>query len=146
MSFPEGYFFIRNVFSGKVLDVKDHSKKEGANIILWHRKSLLNDNQLWKYEDGYIINKETGFVLEVQGGIGGGNLKPGSDIVQAKRREPPTSINQLWAYNYEYLQPFDPKVCLAVHDNKFDDGTKIVVTELIDFPNNIKQQWQFDEV
>ncbi|KAL1924489.1 uncharacterized protein VTP21DRAFT_4143 [Calcarisporiella thermophila] len=144
MSFPEGYFFIRNVYSGQVLDVKDGSTQEGASIILWNRKALLNDNQLWKYDDGFLINKKSGLVLEVKGASGGGSIRPDSELVQGKRREPPTNINQLWAYNYDYIMPYDPKVCISAQGDNIKPGTKIVADVLIDFPNNPKQQWMFD--
>jgi hypothetical protein len=144
MTFPEGYFFIRSVFSGKVLDVKDGSTADGAPVILWDRKPADHDNQLWKYDDGFIVNKKSGLCLEVKGAGTGGNIKPGSIIAQSERRGQPDNINQLWAYNYDYLQPYDPKVCLSIKGDNFKPGTEAIVDILDDFPNNPKQQWMMD--
>ncbi|MFI9508213.1 RICIN domain-containing protein [Nocardia sp. NPDC052566] len=145
MTFPEGEFFIQNVFSGLVLDVKDGSVEEGAPIILWERKESDNDNQLWRYENGFLINRKSGRCLTVKGVSGGGQIRPGTFVVQTQRREPPTSINQLWASNYDYLMPYDPKVCLSARDDRADKGAEMVVDMLIDFPNNVRQQWMFIE-
>ncbi|WP_406502815.1 RICIN domain-containing protein [Streptomyces sp. NBC_00212] len=111
--FPEGYFFIRNVDSGQVLDVKDGSAEPGASVVLWPRKSSGFDNQLWTYDSGFLVNKASGLVLEVQGYESGGSITLGTSLVQNTRREPPASLNQLWAYNYRHLMPYDPKVSLA---------------------------------
>ncbi|WP_433272410.1 RICIN domain-containing protein [Actinosynnema sp. CS-041913] len=140
--FPEGYFFIRNVASGKVLDVKDNSKEAGASIILWGRKAGGYDNQLWKYDNGFLVNKNSGLCLEVQG-VSGTGIPPGTAVVQAERRERPHSINQLWAYNYQHLMPYDPKVSLWGENGDVNTpGTKAVVG--IRIHHEITQQWMFD--
>lgn len=36
-------------------------------MIIWHRKAEGNDSQLWKYNEGFFINKNSGLVLEVPG-------------------------------------------------------------------------------
>lgn len=140
--FPPGYFLIRNVESNLVLDVKGGSKQEGASVILWTRTS--NPNQLWTYDSGFLINKNSGLVLEVKGYEDGGAITPGTILVQAKRRDPPQSINQLWAYNYEYLMPYDPKVGICAQGDNLQVGSLAVVDRFVDFPNNIRQQWAFE--
>lgn len=141
--FPVGYFFIRNVASGQVLDVKDASAQPGASIVLWPRKSSGYDNQLWKYEDGFLVNKASGLVLEVPGYEGGGNIGPGTSLVQNTRREPPDSLNQLWAYNYQHLMPYDPKVTLwGQNGDVSTPGTKAVVDARTD--GEFSQEWMLD--
>ncbi|MEU6369998.1 RICIN domain-containing protein [Streptomyces sp. NPDC046931] len=113
-SFPEGYFFVRNVYSGKVLDTKDGSTAPGSRVIVRDRRPSDNDNQLWKYDAGFLVNKKSGLVLQVPGHEGGGPIAPGTALDQDKRREPPSNINQLWASNHEQLMPYDPKVAAEV--------------------------------
>jgi Ricin-type beta-trefoil lectin domain-like len=145
VNFPDGYFIIRNAASGKVLDVKDGSTADGAPVILADKKPASNDSQLWKYEDGFIVNKKSGLCLEITGAVGGSFVKPGSAIAQSARREQPASINQLWAYNYEYLTPYDPSVCISGKNDSLEPGTELVADKQVDFPNNPRQQWKFDE-
>ncbi|MBF6333298.1 RICIN domain-containing protein [Nocardia transvalensis] len=142
-SFPVGDFFIRNVASGKVLDVEGGSTAPGAAIIVWDRKSSDYDNQLWRYDEGFIVNKKSGLCLEVPGYEGGGGIKPGTSLVQAARREQPDSLNQLWAYNYQSPMPYDPKVCLWGEDGDVSTpGTKIVVDTRMQ--HEVTQEWMFD--
>lgn len=142
MAFPPGHFLIRNIESNLVLDVKDGSKANGASVILWSRNN--KSNQIWSYDEGFIVNKNSGLVLEISGYENGGNITPGSKLVQAERRDQPSSINQLWAYNYQYIMPYDPKVVLAAQDDNIQAGSLIVVDKSVDFPNNIRQQWSFE--
>ncbi|WP_433199562.1 RICIN domain-containing protein [Nocardia sp. CA-107356] len=140
--FPEGFFYIRNVSSGLVVDIKYGSTAEGAKAVVWHRKSGSSANQLWKYDDGFLVNKNSGLVLEVVGYEGGASIAPGASVAQARRRERPESLNQLWAYNYEMLMPYDPRVALSARDGNFAAGTEVVV----DTPqmHDPRQEWMFD--
>jgi hypothetical protein len=141
--FPEGYFFIRNVASGLTLDVEGGSAQPGASIVLWPRKASSYDNQLWKYEEGFLVNKGSGLSMEVPGYEGGGNIRPGTPVVQANRRDRPDSLNQLWAYNYQHLMPYDPKVSLWGQDGDVSTpGTKVVVDRYIH--HEVTQEWMFD--
>jgi hypothetical protein len=143
MSFPQGYFFIRNVASGKTLDVIGGSKEPGESIVIWDRKNINYDNQLWKYEDGFIVNKNSGLVLEIPGYESGGNIKTGTGLIQAERRSQPDNLNQLWAYNYQYIMPYDPKVCLWGKDGDVNTpGNKIIVDNRIH--GEVTQEWMFD--
>lgn len=142
-SFPGDYFFIRNVVSGKVLDVRDGSTDAGASVLLWDRKPRDNDNQLWKYDEGFIVNKNSGLVLEVPGYEGGGNIKPGTSLVQAERRAPPHSLNQLWAYNYSHLMPYDPKVCLWGENGDVSTPGVNAVVDRCDI-GDVSQEWMLD--
>lgn len=142
--FPPGYFFIRNVESNLVLDIADGSTAPGGRVILWDKKPSDNDNQLWKYDEGFLVNKKSGLVLEVPGYENGGNINPGTALVQNKRREQPKSLNQLWAYNYGYLMPYDPKVVVSAEGDNLTRGAAVAVDRAVDFPNNIRQQWTLE--
>jgi Ricin-type beta-trefoil lectin domain-like len=140
--FPPGEFFIRNVESNLVLDVAWGSHDEGAPVVLWHRNG--KPHQLWSYDNGFLVSKNSGLVLEVEGMSGGGNIAPGTGLVQSSRRARPDNLNQLWAYNYMYLMPYDPKVVVAAEYDNLQAGAKAVVDRAVDFPNNIRQQWAFE--
>jgi len=63
--------------------------KAGARAEMNHQKidngdgrhSLL-ELQLWRYESGFLINRRTGFVLDIQGGT----LKLAARVIQWQRK------------------------------------------------------------
>lgn len=60
-----------------------------------------------------------------------------------QRRDPPESLNQLWAYNYQMLMPYDPKVAITAKNEDFKAGNDAVVgTSRIDDP---RFEWSFEE-
>ncbi|WP_165910441.1 RICIN domain-containing protein [Treponema sp. J25] len=66
----DGYWYIKSVHSGYVLDVKDWSLEDGAQIVQWYWGNQAN--QKWKIElmeDGYyrLTNQHSGKVLDVSG-------------------------------------------------------------------------------
>ncbi|RUS27683.1 hypothetical protein BC938DRAFT_482881 [Jimgerdemannia flammicorona] len=68
MSIPDGFFYIKSRLSGKVVDVDGASMKADAKILLWPQKfDSDRDNQLWYYDDGYLVNKKSRKVLDIRG-------------------------------------------------------------------------------
>lgn len=131
-------------------------------MIIWNKKTQGNDNQLWSYEGGFITNKNSGLVLEVSG-YGensnscvykifsltpdfiedGGQITPGAPLVQAAKREQPKSLNQLWAYNYKHLMPYDPKVSVAVEGNNVTTAGSNAIVARFNFEDQ-RQMWNFE--
>jgi hypothetical protein len=86
LSFPNGVFHIQSAIAGLVLDIESGFLKDplkaGARVELAHRKSIKGstdsfpslEQQLWRAEEGYIVNVRTGHVLDIQGGNGLKNL------------------------------------------------------------------------
>ncbi len=68
-----GYYIIRNTYTGKVLDVENASKNSGANV--WQYDYNGTDAQKWQIveteQKGYynIISKLSGMCLDVAGGV-----------------------------------------------------------------------------
>ncbi len=80
---------IVNRKSGKVLDVNEASKDEGAKIIIWDEKSEDTDNQRWSWEGKgkakRLKGKGSELVLDVDGS---------GNVVQKKAEE--KAKGQLW--------------------------------------------------
>ncbi|KAI9277828.1 hypothetical protein BY458DRAFT_585168 [Sporodiniella umbellata] len=75
MSFPEGWFIVKNLNNGYVLSVEKSAVGEPV-VISSLRKDI--DSQLWQYgEDCRLHNKKTGFVLDIAKGV----AKAGSNVV-----------------------------------------------------------------
>lgn len=142
-TFPTGYFYIRSVASGLVVKIQNNSTAEGAPAIVWNHKSKRNDSELWKYDTGFLVNKKSGLVLEVPGYEKGGKIEPGAPVAQACKRQRPESLNQVWAYNYQMLMPYDLDVSLSARNGVFTPGAKVVVDTTQ--PGDPKQQWTLDK-
>ncbi|PVF97969.1 hypothetical protein CPB86DRAFT_733925 [Serendipita vermifera] len=77
--FPLGYFVIRSLATGKLLDVPTHSIKDGTEIILWDEKekALVEnmrrpeaDNQVFFMdESGALCGKHSGHAVDVEDGM-----------------------------------------------------------------------------
>ncbi|KAF5356902.1 hypothetical protein D9756_006840 [Leucocoprinus leucothites] len=127
-----------------VLDIADHNKDEGGEVILWTRND--GNNQKWRFQDGYIFNVESGMCLEVQ--LQNGAIVAGAHVVQATKRGVSDSLNQMWVINptYGYITPWDPtapRVTLAGLNNATRSGTLASVQPL-DL-HNVAQQWAAHE-
>ncbi|CAB4411746.1 unnamed protein product [Rhizophagus irregularis] len=95
------YYWIIAQHSGKVLEVKDGSFCSSVEIIQRSKKSEHDPNvdmQLWYFNGGFIVNKRSGFVLDVVGA----KCQTGTRIVQYhKHKHDEPSRGQEWEYNYE---------------------------------------------
>ncbi|KAI9495838.1 hypothetical protein BDB00DRAFT_812146 [Zychaea mexicana] len=81
--FPPGYFYIISRKHGYALDVYDGQTKADANIIVWPQKFSDSDNQLWSYDQGRIVNKKSGHVLDIRSSA----FKKDKAIIQNKRKD-----------------------------------------------------------
>ncbi|KAL0073486.1 carbohydrate-binding module family 13 protein [Phycomyces blakesleeanus] len=67
-AFPIGYFFIISKLNNLVIDVENPTEAgPGARIIMKERqaKSPERDSQLWIHQNGFLTNKMTGLVLDI---------------------------------------------------------------------------------
>ncbi len=65
------YYVIKDKATGKVLDILDHSKESGAEVILW--TSTGADNQKFKIKDNgdgtvFLVAKNSGFAVTLENG------------------------------------------------------------------------------
>ncbi|KAL1920035.1 uncharacterized protein VTP21DRAFT_1181 [Calcarisporiella thermophila] len=123
--FPQGYFFIKSIKTGKVLDVDDASLKPGAKVVLYHIKTFhSNDNQLWFYENGFIINKKSNLVLDVAGG----HLKEVAHLCQYQRKLGQDTSNQVFDFSNGFIYPrANPELVLDIRGDKDKDGAEVIL-------------------
>ncbi|KAI7857780.1 hypothetical protein BDC45DRAFT_500651 [Circinella umbellata] len=67
--FPIGYFYIISKMNGLVVDLRgdpEHAEP-GTKIVMAQKKpeSPERDSQLWIHQDGFLTNKATGLVLDI---------------------------------------------------------------------------------
>ncbi|KAF9904817.1 hypothetical protein EC991_002321, partial [Linnemannia zychae] len=152
-NFPTSWFYIKSAASGLVVDIEHgyftDPMKAGARAEMNHQKIDQGDGrhsllelQLWRYEAGYLINRRTGFVLDIQGGT----LKLNARVIQWQRKAGQEARNQHWFYENGFIaNVYNSRLVLDIDGDGSKDGAKIAVGERKATANN-DQQWLLEEV
>ncbi|RUP44954.1 hypothetical protein BC936DRAFT_148808 [Jimgerdemannia flammicorona] len=135
MSFPDGYFFIVSRLTAKVLQVENASKNPAARILLADHKpeeDPVRDTQLWFHQDGFLTNKNSGLVLDLEraGGFAG-LFGQEAHVYQYHKKETDTT-NQRWAYDQQqgYIyQLAHPEHVLDIKNADQPDHARAVVMD-----------------
>ncbi|KAF9156576.1 hypothetical protein DFQ26_009301, partial [Actinomortierella ambigua] len=152
-NFPTGWFYIKSAVTGLVIDIEHglftDPMKAGARAEMNHQKidngdgrhSLL-ELQLWRYERGFLINRRTGLVLDIQGG----SLKLNARVCQWQRKAGKEAENQHWFYENGYIaNVYNSRLVLDIDGDGSRDGAKIAIGER-KVANHHDQQWLLEEV
>ncbi|KAI9494791.1 hypothetical protein BDB00DRAFT_871066 [Zychaea mexicana] len=89
-TFPDGWFFIKNQETSAILTT------DGIEITTAKLDTSNYARQLWRYKNGFLINKASGKVLDVRGG----SIESGASICQYDQKKK-SSQNQQWALTVE---------------------------------------------
>ncbi|KAG2174066.1 hypothetical protein INT44_000180 [Umbelopsis vinacea] len=138
--FPDGYFYIQARKSGNALDVDGASTKNDGKIIVWTPKHHGDrDNQLWSYQDGFIVNKNSGKVLDVRGGP----LEAGALICQYDRKLIQDAHNQRFGYRDGLIHCLaDPRMVLDIKGGTGEKGSRIILyNRKLSVQGNDNQLW-----
>ena len=73
--------------TGMVADIKDESKKQGAEVIGWARHD--RDNQKWSMKENFIHSKLTDMVMDIKGG----KMEVGTEVIMFRKHG---GSNQKW--------------------------------------------------
>ncbi|CAO3565913.1 unnamed protein product [Mortierella alpina] len=151
-NFPTSWFYIKSAASNLVVDIEHgyftDPMKAGARAEMNHQKidngdgrhSLL-ELQLWRYEAGFLINRRTGFVLDIQGSV----LKATARVVQWQRKSGKDARNQHWFYENGFIANVNnSRLVMDIDGDGFRDGTKIAIGERKAAVNN-DQKWLLEE-
>ncbi|KAI8881261.1 carbohydrate-binding module family 13 protein [Backusella circina FSU 941] len=118
--FPSGFFFIRCKAKQMALDVHGGSMVNDSNIIIWPQKLVDSINQLWMHEEGFLINKKSGLVIDIRGGIERDKL-----IIQYARK-PGLATNQRWKYQDGFIFPAaSPNLVLDIKNGEYKNGNNV---------------------
>ncbi|RHZ76024.1 hypothetical protein Glove_208g43 [Diversispora epigaea] len=67
--FPKGWFYIKSQLNGHVMEAHTLSVNTGVRIVAtFQRFGLDADSQLWTYDNGFIINRDSGKVFDIEKG------------------------------------------------------------------------------
>ncbi|KAI7860605.1 hypothetical protein BDC45DRAFT_563765 [Circinella umbellata] len=125
--FPSNtYFYIKSSLGENVVDVYNGETKKYND----------NENQLWRYEDGHLINKKSDLVVDVRGG----DTKSDTPLIQYNRKMTMAS-NQRWGYRDGFIHLLsDPSLVLDIRGGKNKRGTKLILYQRKDDENE-NQKW-----
>ncbi|KAI9281172.1 ricin B lectin domain-containing protein [Sporodiniella umbellata] len=138
-NFPTGWFYIQSKCSHKmVLDVVQDSLKAAAKVLVLPKKTKDNDSQLWMYDHGYIINKNSGMVLDVRGGI----LESDKEVIQYRRKMLEDAQNQRWYYREDGIiyPQVNPNLVIDIRGNWTKPGTAVLLYDR-KYSDNLNQLW-----
>ncbi|KAG1365998.1 hypothetical protein G6F61_013406 [Rhizopus arrhizus] len=138
---PSGPFFIVSKLNGRVLDVKDGSIENAAPIIVWSKKSSDNENQLWFYRSGNLVNINSEKVLDVKDN----KIEKNASIIQYDAKQVDESnLNQTWTFDpYGYIYTHsNPDLVLDIKDAQDKDGAEVILYEKKQGAVAANQLWQ----
>ncbi|CAO3666681.1 unnamed protein product [Rhizopus stolonifer] len=132
--FPQGFFFIRCKAKAFSLDVNNGGMINDTHIIIWPQKMVDSINQLWMHEEGFLINKKSGLVLDIRGGI------ERDKVIIQYARKPGLAHNQRWKYENGYIFiASNPNLVLDIKGGEYKNGS----TVFLNVRNTHSQTQQF---
>jgi hypothetical protein len=132
--FPKDDFYIKSGSSSNlVVDVERGffvtwgAIKDGTKVVLQAQKIGTEHDayQLWKFEDGRLVNKQTSLCLEADNG------KPNTKLVLHAPKSPKQAANQRWTLTkdgYIALQSH-PKYVVDVMKGSLKEGSYLALTD-----------------
>ncbi|KAI9492018.1 ricin B lectin domain-containing protein [Zychaea mexicana] len=130
------YFYIKSSLGENVVDVYNGETAADTELIIWPQKYNDNENQLWRYEDGYLINKKSEMVVDVRGG----ETQSDTPLIQYERKMTMAS-NQRWGYDGGFIHLLaDPRMVLDIRGGGSRKGTKVILYKRKEDDND-NQRW-----
>lgn len=100
-------------------------------------------NQLWRIEDGYIVNAKSAKALDIDGG----EMEPESAIIQYRQKSIEEAANQRWGIDsegYIYCEA-RPDLVLDIQGREDEDGTPIILYNKREGEVASNQRWTLEE-
>ena len=121
-----GDWFVVETVNGLVLDISEG--EQGGKLIVFTRHG--GDNQLWRLEEGRLVNK-TGMVAD----IADSNREEGAQIVAW---EEDGGLNQKWYLKDDCIHSVMTDMVMDVKDGVLESGTEVIM-----FPKHggANQKW-----
>ncbi|KAI9483829.1 MAG: ricin B lectin domain-containing protein [Benjaminiella poitrasii] len=136
-------YFIKSQFNGRVLDVEEGSTEDEANVIVYTQKYEDCLNQLWRYEDNYLINANSAKALD----ISGGEMQPESSIIQYAQKASEEAANQKWEIDGEgyIFCSARPDLVLDIQGAEDEDGVQVILYNKREGDVASNQRWSLEE-
>ncbi|CAG8501603.1 10659_t:CDS:2 [Paraglomus occultum] len=135
--FPSGWFYIKSQLNNHILEPTLMSVNNDATIVIKEQRFGLDaDSQLWSFDDGFLVNKASGKVLELKGGYI--RRLHWTYLCQWDRRSSPAPPAQLWHTSNNFISTkVADNFVIEIMDNS------VVVWKQKD-GDNLNQKWTFE--
>ncbi|KAI8342730.1 hypothetical protein BC941DRAFT_413683 [Chlamydoabsidia padenii] len=149
IEFPLGYFYIISQLNGLVLDVAEvESAGPGSKIITAEKKpkSPERDSQLWMHQDGFLTNKETGLVLDVdKAGTFKAIFTGEEHLFLDNMKEADDAHDQRFGYDGHYIYTLsDSNVVVDIRKSEMEAGARVIVYKRKEGEENVNQGWSLE--
>ncbi|KAI9498238.1 hypothetical protein BDB00DRAFT_801725 [Zychaea mexicana] len=133
-NFPIGYFYIVSRLNGLVVDVQDpENAKVGSHIVMATKKpeSPERDSQLFIHQNGFLTNKLTGHVLDIdRSGTFMAIFTGEEHLFLDGMKEADDAEDQRFAYDIEHgfiYSLADPKTVFDIKGSKEEESGRVMV-------------------
>lgn len=145
-----GWFYIKSLSSGHVIDVEGDSM--APNLVITNNlvtASTSGDNaaiesQLWRYQDGQLINRRSGYVLDCKQGV----VRYGARLMQAVTKQGKEAQHQRWeSVNGALVIQGKPTFAIDIEGDGSKAGSRLSL-QRPKAQNNLDQQckcWIFND-
>ncbi|KAF0543522.1 carbohydrate-binding module family 13 protein [Gigaspora margarita] len=147
--FPQNeWFYIKSQINGHVLEPQSLSVNSGVRIIVSKQRFGYDaDSQLWKCDNGFLINRASGKVIDIQGG----HIRTfhRTHICQFDQKPLSEAQNQRWIYLPEgYISPLNDNEHVIHVSGHFGieklEGAHVLIRHIKDHDSD-KQKWIFEK-
>ncbi|KAG9301318.1 hypothetical protein G9A89_004070 [Geosiphon pyriformis] len=144
-SFPKGWFYIKSQSCDNVLEPQSLSLNPGVRIVIAkQRVGFDSDIQLWSFEDGFLINKASRLVLDIENGYVR-TLRRTHACQTEKKTSPIDSKTQTWvALPDGFIGSVEHSGrVLDIRGDSQKEGAQIIIHQKKD-KDNMNQRWIFE--
>ena len=121
-----GDWSVIQTANGLVLDIA--GGEQGGKIIVYTRHG--GDNQLWRMEEGRLVNK-TGMVADIMEG----SREEGAGVIAWEKHD---GLNQKWSLKENYIHSEMTDMVMDLKEGVMESGTEVIM-----FPKHggANQKW-----
>ncbi|KAG0023149.1 hypothetical protein BGZ81_008247, partial [Podila clonocystis] len=145
---PSGWFYIKSQSSGLVVDIEQDADPLAPNVLVSMNAQITSvteenqakaESQLWRYEDGQIINRRSQLVLDCKQGV----VRYGARLMQGVPTQGKESHHQRWeSSNGTLVIQGKPLYAIDIEGDGTKNGARLSL-QRPKVKNNLDQQWTF---
>ncbi|KAI9276286.1 hypothetical protein BY458DRAFT_472874 [Sporodiniella umbellata] len=147
-SFPLGYFYIVSRLNDLVLDIRESEHAAiGSKIVMNTRKPLSpeRDSQLWIHQDGFLTNKQSGLVLDINRADGVvAFFTRESKLYLDKMKDQESANDQRFGFEIDTGYIFvlsDPHIVIDIRHEDINEDARVMVYHKKPIEEAVNQLW-----
>ncbi|KAI9321326.1 hypothetical protein BX666DRAFT_1900932 [Dichotomocladium elegans] len=131
--FPISYFYIVSKLNGMVIDVENpEAAQDGSRVVMAPKveEKPARDTQLFIHQDGFLTNKRTGLVLDIDHAGTFTGIFTGEKSLFLDQMKEENADDQRFGYDAEFGHIYrlsDPRKVFDIKGSKDEAGTRVVM-------------------